>query len=137
MQSISIQLEQLYLENSRNGNWLWWWDVAMVCVCVMSVCVPVCSSCVCVCVCLSVCVCVYRCPNLTLLFTDMNSVVTEVLLKSCITPAMLSDRFMLEHCMLLTLLHCHLGSEVGKWVCLPPSLFQSHVNVCVCVFMFA
>lgn len=64
MQSISIQLEQLYLENSRN---------------------------------------------------DMNSVVTEVLLKSCITPAMLSDRFMLEHCMLLTLLHCHLGSEVGAY----------------------
>ncbi|KAL5483805.1 hypothetical protein EMCRGX_G020220 [Ephydatia muelleri] len=46
---------------------------------------------------------------------DMNTVVTEVLLKACVTPAMLSDRFMLEHCMLLTLLHCHMGSEVGAY----------------------
>ena len=147
MQSISTQLEQLYHENSRNGNYwcdsgVWIWMcvcvccmcvVCVVCVCCVCVVLCVCVVCVCVvcCVCCTVCVCVcvcyvclcvlcaYLCSDLTCFFTDMNTVVTEVLLKACVTPAMLSDRFMLEHCMLLTLLHCHMGSEVGKWVCLP------------------
>ena len=44
---------------------------------------------------------------------DMNTALTEVLLKACISTVTLSDRFVLEYCMLLALLHCHLGSEVG------------------------
>ena len=65
----------------------------------------------------------------------MNTVLTEVLLKACTSPVMLSDRFVLEHCMLLALLHCHLGAEVGMWVLLSVGLGvrSGYVGTAVCV----
>ena len=66
MQSISTQLEQLYLENSRNGKYwcdsgVWIWMCVCVCVCCMcvvcGVCYVWCVLCV-VCVVCVVCVCV-------------------------------------------------------------------------------
>ena len=44
----------------------------------------------------------------------MNSTLSEVLLKSCVSPFLLSDRFALEHMMLVALLHHRVGQEVGE-----------------------
>ena len=48
------------------------------------------------------------------LCVDMNSTLSEVLLKSCVSPALLSDRLALEHVMLVAILHHRLGQEVGE-----------------------
>ena len=55
---------------------------------------------------------------------DMNSALCGVLLKLCATAARLTDRFAMEHALLVALLHSHVGQEVGGW---------SFVAVCVCV----
>ena len=47
--------------------------------------------------------------------TDMNTTLSEVLMKSCIGPAPLSDRLALEHMMLVAILHHRIGQEVGKY----------------------
>ena len=45
---------------------------------------------------------------------DMNAALTEVLLKACVSPVLLADRFALEHTMLVAILHLNVGSEVGR-----------------------
>ena len=45
----------------------------------------------------------------------MNTTLSEVLMKSCIGPAPLSDRLALEHMMLVAILHHRVGQEVGKY----------------------
>jgi nucleolar MIF4G domain-containing protein 1 len=47
---------------------------------------------------------------------DMNSCLTEVLLKACVSPALLSERFAMLHAMLVAILHSNIGSEVGAYV---------------------
>ena len=47
--------------------------------------------------------------------TDMNTTLSEVLMKSCVGPALLSDRLALEHMMLVAILHHRVGQEVGKY----------------------
>lgn len=49
-----------------------------------------------------------------LLGPDMNTTLSEVLMKSCVSPALLSDRLALEHMMLVAILHHKVGQEVGK-----------------------
>jgi len=44
----------------------------------------------------------------------MSTALTEVLLKACVRPALLSDRFAMEHAMLVAILHSHVGTEVGQ-----------------------
>ena len=44
----------------------------------------------------------------------MNSTLSEVLLKSCVSPSLLSDRLALEHMMLVAILHHRVGQEVGE-----------------------
>lgn len=44
----------------------------------------------------------------------MNSTLSEVLLKSCVSPSLLSDRLALEHMMLVAILHHKVGQEVGE-----------------------
>ena len=46
--------------------------------------------------------------------TDMNTTLSEILVKSCVSPALLSDRLALEHMMLVAILHHKVGQEVGK-----------------------
>ena len=43
----------------------------------------------------------------------MNSALCGVLLKLCATAARLTDRFAMEHALLVALLHSHVGQEVG------------------------
>ena len=54
--------------------------------------------------------------SVRVVFSDMNSVLTEVLLRACISPVLLGDKFAMEHMMLVALLHNHVGSDVGQHV---------------------
>ncbi|KAM4706133.1 nucleolar MIF4G domain-containing protein 1 [Rhinophrynus dorsalis] len=47
---------------------------------------------------------------------DMNDTVTNVLLDACITPAKMPDRLMMEHVLLISILHHTVGIEVGAHV---------------------
>ncbi len=55
----------------------------------------------------------------------MNTTLTEVLLKSCVSPALLADRFAMEYAMLIAILHAHVGTEIGK-------LPHSNVHIVAC-----
>ena len=47
--------------------------------------------------------------------SDMNSCLTEVLLRACVSPALLSERFAMLHAMVVAILHSNIGSEVGEY----------------------
>ena len=51
---------------------------------------------------------------LSLPHTDMNSCLTDVLMRSCVSPSLISERFAMVHIMLVSILHNNIGSEVGK-----------------------
>ncbi|KAJ8419137.1 hypothetical protein AAFF_G00006360 [Aldrovandia affinis] len=44
---------------------------------------------------------------------DMNDTLTEVLLAACVTPALMPDRLLMEHVLLVSILHHTVGLEVG------------------------
>ncbi|CAL9698103.1 unnamed protein product [Knipowitschia caucasica] len=44
---------------------------------------------------------------------DMNDTLTEVLLAACVTPSLMPDRLLMEHVLLLSVLHHAVGLEVG------------------------
>nr|XP_046226579.1 nucleolar MIF4G domain-containing protein 1 isoform X2 [Scatophagus argus] len=44
---------------------------------------------------------------------DMNDTLTEVLLAACVTPALMPDRLLMEHVLLVSILHHAVGLEVG------------------------
>ncbi|XP_037135342.1 nucleolar MIF4G domain-containing protein 1 isoform X1 [Syngnathus acus] len=44
---------------------------------------------------------------------DMNETLTEVLLAACVAPALMPDRLLMEHVLLLSILHHTVGLEVG------------------------
>ncbi|XP_033854614.3 nucleolar MIF4G domain-containing protein 1-like [Acipenser ruthenus] len=44
---------------------------------------------------------------------DMNDTVTDILLAACVTPALMPDRLLLEHVLLVSILHHTVGLEVG------------------------
>lgn len=50
---------------------------------------------------------------------DMNDTLTEVLLAACVTPALMPDRLLMEHVLLISILHHSVGLEVNTP---PPSL---------------
>lgn len=43
---------------------------------------------------------------------DMNDILTELLLAACVTPALMPDRLLMEHVLLLSVLHHAVGLEV-------------------------
>lgn len=45
---------------------------------------------------------------------DMSSVLCAVLLKLCAAAVRLTDRFAMEHAMLVAILHSNVGQEVGE-----------------------
>ncbi|XP_056375545.1 nucleolar MIF4G domain-containing protein 1 [Hyla sarda] len=47
---------------------------------------------------------------------DMNDTVSNVLLNACITPAKMPDRLMMEHVLLISILHHTVGIEVGAHI---------------------
>ncbi|OCT75500.1 nucleolar MIF4G domain-containing protein 1 [Xenopus laevis] len=47
---------------------------------------------------------------------DMNETLTQVLMDACITPARMPDRLMMEHVLLVSILHHTVGIEVGAHV---------------------
>ncbi|XP_068160210.1 nucleolar MIF4G domain-containing protein 1 isoform X2 [Antennarius striatus] len=44
---------------------------------------------------------------------DMNDTLTELLLAACVTPALMPDRLLMEHILLVSVLHHTVGLEVG------------------------
>lgn len=44
---------------------------------------------------------------------DMNDTLTEVLLAACVTPALMPDRLLMEHILLISILHYSVGLEVN------------------------
>lgn len=44
---------------------------------------------------------------------DMNDTLTELLLAACVTPALMPDRLLMEHVLLVSILHHAVGLEVG------------------------
>lgn len=44
---------------------------------------------------------------------DMNDTLTEVLLAACVTPTLMPDRLLMEHILLVSVLHHTVGLEVG------------------------
>lgn len=44
---------------------------------------------------------------------DMNDTLTEVLLAACVTPALMPDRLLMEHVLLISILHHAVGLEVN------------------------
>ncbi|KAK3546349.1 hypothetical protein QTP70_025754 [Hemibagrus guttatus] len=44
---------------------------------------------------------------------DMNDALTEVLMAACVTPALMPDRLLMEHMLLVSVLHHTVGLEVG------------------------
>ncbi|XP_026148323.1 nucleolar MIF4G domain-containing protein 1 [Mastacembelus armatus] len=44
---------------------------------------------------------------------DMNETLTEVLLAACVTPTLMPDRLLMEHILLVSVLHHTIGLEVG------------------------
>ncbi|CAH1238640.1 NOM1 [Branchiostoma lanceolatum] len=47
---------------------------------------------------------------------DMNDMVTSVLTEACLSTDPLPERLMMEHCMLLALLHNNVGAELGAHI---------------------
>lgn len=43
---------------------------------------------------------------------DMNDTLTEVLLAACVTPTLMPDRLLMEHVLLVSILHHSVGLEV-------------------------
>ncbi|KAF7667344.1 hypothetical protein LDENG_00065040 [Lucifuga dentata] len=44
---------------------------------------------------------------------DMNETLTEVLIEACVTPTLMPDRLLMEHVLLVSVLHHAVGLEVG------------------------
>ncbi|KAM8882645.1 nucleolar MIF4G domain-containing protein 1 isoform 2-T2 [Synchiropus picturatus] len=44
---------------------------------------------------------------------DMNDTLTEVLLSACVTPTLMPDRLLMEHVLLISIIHHCVGLEVG------------------------
>lgn len=48
---------------------------------------------------------------------DMNDTLTEVLLAACVTPALMPDRLLMEHVLLVSIIHHSVGLEVNISPC--------------------
>lgn len=49
---------------------------------------------------------------------DMNETLTEVLLAACVTPALMPDRLLMEHVLLVSIIHHSVGLEVNTPIAL-------------------
>lgn len=67
---------------------------------------------------------------------DMNDTLTDILLAACVTPTLMPDRLLMEHVLLVSILHHAVGLEVNIH---PSFLHQSkercnNKNDCICCF---
>ena len=46
---------------------------------------------------------------------DMNKILSELILGSCVSISLMPDKLLMEHVMLLAILTSHIGTEVGEW----------------------
>lgn len=46
---------------------------------------------------------------------DMNETLTQLIFDSLIAPVLSPERLLLEHMLLITILHANVGTEVGKF----------------------
>ena len=54
--------------------------------------------------------------NYLSIFLDVSTTFTEVILEACLLPTILPDKFGLDYTMLVAIMHCKIGSEVGKYI---------------------
>ncbi|KAG1656332.1 Nucleolar MIF4G domain-containing protein 1 [Nymphon striatum] len=47
---------------------------------------------------------------------DMNETLIQLLIQSCVSPALTPERLVTEHAMLISILHANVGTEVGAFV---------------------
>ena len=47
----------------------------------------------------------------------MNEVLCELILDSCVSVSLMPDKLLMEHVMVLAILHSHVGMEVGEYLC--------------------
>lgn len=54
--------------------------------------------------------------NVCVCFTspDMNKILTDIILDSCVSVSLMPDKLLMEHIMLLTILASRIGMEVGE-----------------------
>lgn len=57
---------------------------------------------------------------------DVKQTLTNLMLDSLISPSLAPERMVMEHAMLVAVLHANVGSEVGKFACL---LFVGFYNL--------
>lgn len=63
---------------------------------------------------------------------DMNDTLTDVLLAACVTPALMPDRLLMEHVLLVSVLHHTVGLEVNTHLVLNSACCVG----CVCLVVF-
>ena len=44
----------------------------------------------------------------------MNMTLTKLVLDACVTPTHMPEKLLMENIMLISVLHAHIGTEVGK-----------------------
>ena len=44
----------------------------------------------------------------------MNKILSDLILGSCVSISLMPDKLLMEHIMLLAILTCHIGTEVGE-----------------------
>lgn len=59
--------------------------------------------------CTFICLCVSYCTS-----PDMNKVLTDIILDSCVSVSLMPDKLLMEHIMLLAILASRIGMEVGE-----------------------
>ena len=61
------------------------------------------------------CCCWYYCCNgCCTLYSDMNRILSDVILDSCVTVSLMPDKLLMENVLLVAILSSHIGIEVGK-----------------------
>ena len=54
----------------------------------------------------------------TKFFPDINKILSNLILESCVSTSLMPEKLLMEHAMLLAILSSHIGTEVGKFVLL-------------------
>ena len=55
-----------------------------------------------------------RLTHVSSLFLDTNCVLSKLIFDACVMPTHMPEKMMIEHAMLIAILHAKVGNEVGK-----------------------
>lgn len=66
---------------------------------------------------------------------DMNDTLTSVLLSACAPATSMPGRLVMEHVLLVSILHRTVGIEVGRPQCLHSACFSDQLETQLCVVL--